>query len=125
MTEISIPTQSDMSEFDPTATLSTFGLVFHFSSGLPDLFAKEWKDQITYKYGYSSDMTGVSRTYASSEMTAPIQMSEIVHDYLDLPGGVWNRAVVDGIASYVLIPGDSPENIRFMRLEADIAQLGW
>src|ERR1041384_6054277 len=96
-----ITSMSDMSDFSGAAQINTnWNLIFHFSTNVDGMFAIEHKTIISHD---ESDLDGMSfqtRSYASSEMTGPILLSEIIH-HCPVPG--YFKAVWNGMACFVRI----------------------
>lgn len=112
-----LPRISDMSVLPVEAEIANRDMVFHFSSNIPGFFAIEDRRTVTRQYGPDEPgLAGQSYTYVSSDMTGPVQMSEIVHYSGVL---MYFPAVVDGAGCFVRIDPIDPEKLEFRRSRTD------
>ncbi len=108
---MNIPQISDMSVLPVEAVIANRDMIFHFSSRIDGFFAIESRSWITYYYGDEDGaLAGMSRQYRTTDMTGPIQMSEIVHYSGSL---MYFPAVVNGFGCYVQIDPIDPEKLTF------------
>ena len=126
MITFNLPTeQSDMSDFDETATIVVSDEIIHFSSAIPEMFAVETFYDISYEL---SEAPGEWRTRRSSSMSGVMLADQIVRFSAEDPDTgdlAWVRCILNGLACFVRISLDSPGSVDFMRMEADSVNFGW